>query len=64
MLCLTATLSCSKSNNPLSSKCYKCEAISQGTTYKENPCTDGDPYEKVPKKDPNGNNLGWICTEQ
>lgn len=61
---LILSLCCSKTKSPVNQKCYKCEAISQGTTYKENPCTDGSPYDKVPKKDPSGNNLGWICTEQ
>jgi len=63
LLCLLTTLSCSKSKNPLANKCYKCEAISQGRFYNEKVCTNGDPYEKLPKQDAGGN-LGWICTEQ
>lgn len=62
-LLILSSISCSKSKTPVNQKCYKCEAISQGNFYKENVCTTGDPYEKLPKQDAGGN-LGWICTEQ
>lgn len=64
LLLVILLLSCSKSKSPVNKKCYKCEAISQGNFYNETPCTNGDPYENLAKKDPNGNLLGWSCTEQ
>lgn len=62
LLIAIVLLSCSKSKSPVNSKCYKCEAISQGRTYNEKVCTDASPYDKLPKQDAGGN-LGWICTE-
>lgn len=50
-------LSCSKKND---GPCYDCTAISAGTTYNEVVCTDGQPEDKLPDSDANGN-LNWTC---
>lgn len=64
ILLLSILLSCSKGKeNTIGQKCYKCEAISAGTFYKEDVCTNGTPEDKLPKQDRNGN-LGWVCTEK
>lgn len=63
LLAVILFCSCSKSRSPANQTCYKCEAISQGNFYKQNVCTDGDPYKDLPKQDAGGN-LGWICTKQ
>jgi hypothetical protein len=61
MICALA-LSCSK--NKSSGTCYECTAISAGNTYNQAVCTSGNPEDKLPEKDPVGNNFNWTCTER